>query len=185
MSFPYGRGYTYLIHPDDFPAPDHGYVDPDAFIQAHGGPPLTPFGLPDPRGPVLSVRAASADLNIGAEPPASDSAPLAARPSPFDLGGPDASGISSTIKTAPTLLESAIITAPINVLVAQEVPVPAPGAISTDTLTYTTYLPLILRNSPWQEPACVEGQELLVNGDFEEGPGSAPWVQVKTAHLIQ
>ena len=62
----YGRGYTYLTHPDDFPAPDHGYVDPDAFIQAHGGAPLTPIGLPDSRGPALTVQAASADLNIGA-----------------------------------------------------------------------------------------------------------------------
>ena len=178
----YGRGYTYLVHPDDFPAPDHGYVDPDAFIQAHGGPPLTPFGLPDPRGPVLSAQAASADLNIGAERPAIDSAPLAARPAPFDLGGPDAGGIPSTIKTRPALAQaqSAFITAPIRVLIAPpEVPAPAPGAISTDTLTYTTYLPLNLRNRPWQEPMCVEGQELLANGDFEDGPGSAPWVQVK------
>ena len=175
----YGRGYTYLVYPDDFPAPDHGYVDPDAFIQAHGGPPLTPFGRPDPRGPALSVQAASADLNIAAEQPSIASAPLTARQPLFDLGGPDASEISSTKKVAPTLLESALVTAPINVLISPEAPALAPGVISTGTLTYTTYLPLILRNYPRQEPACVEGQDLLGNGGFEGGPGSAPWVQVK------
>ena len=51
----YGRGYTYLTHPDDFPALDQGYVDPDAFIQARGGPSLTPIGLPDPRTPALNA----------------------------------------------------------------------------------------------------------------------------------
>jgi len=51
-SFYYGRGYTYLIHPDNFPA-SNGYVNPDAFIQAHGGAPLTPIGLPDPYTPTL------------------------------------------------------------------------------------------------------------------------------------
>jgi hypothetical protein len=51
--------------------------------------------------------------------------------------------------------------------------------IGTDTLTNTTYLPLIVRNDPRQQPACVEGQDLLSNGGFEDGPGSAPWVQVK------
>ncbi len=71
-------------------------------------------------------------------------------------------------------------------LISPEVPALAPGVISTDTLTYTTYLPLILRNYPRQEPACVEGQDLLSNGGFEDGPGSAPWVQVKngTSDLI-
>ncbi len=176
----YGRGYTYLVYPDDFPAPNHGYVDPDAFIQAHGGPPLTPFGLPDPRGPVLSLQAASADLNRGAEQASSASAPLAARQSPFDLGGPDTSEISSTIKVAPALLEPApLVTAPITVLISPEAPALAPGVISTGTVAYTAYLPLISRNNPRQQPPCVEGQDLLVNGGFEDGPGSAPWVQVK------
>ena len=43
-----------------------------------------------------------------------------------------------------------------------------------------------MRNYPKQEPACVEGQELLSNGGFESGPGSAPWVQIKnnTSDLI-
>ena len=58
--------------------------------------------------------------------------------------------------------------------------------ISTDTLTYTAYLPLIARSDFPQEPACVEGQELLSNGGFEDGVGSAPWVQVQngTSDLI-
>jgi hypothetical protein len=175
----YGRGYTYLIHPDDFPAIDHGYVDPDAFIQAHGGPPLTPIGLPDPRGPALTVQAASADVQLGAEQPPIDRAPLVVRPSPFDLGGPDVDGIAATIKTEPALLDSVPITAPINVLIPSHAPTPAPTTINTDTLTYNTYLPLIVCNFPRQEPACVEGQDLLTNGGFEGGPGSAPWVQVK------
>ena len=89
-AFVYGRGYTYLIHPDDFPAADHGYVDPDAFIQAHGGPPLTPIGLPDPRGPVLNVQAVSADVRSARNNPSITSAPLAAKPSLFDLGGSEA-----------------------------------------------------------------------------------------------
>jgi murein DD-endopeptidase MepM/ murein hydrolase activator NlpD len=169
----YGRGYTYLVYPDDFPAPDHGYVDPDAFIQAHGGPPLTPFGPPDPREPVLSVQAASADLNIASEQLSIASAPLTARQPSTDLGGPDA-------KVAPALLESsALITPPLKVLSSLEAPALAPGSINTDTLTYTVSLPLIVRSDPRQQPACVEGQELLGNGGFEDVPGSAPWVQVK------
>jgi murein DD-endopeptidase MepM/ murein hydrolase activator NlpD len=116
-SFYYGRGYTYLIHPDNFPAPDAGYVNPDAFIQAHGGPALTPIGLPDPYTPTMSLS-----------------------PSKLDL---------------------------------------APARINTDTLTYTISLPLIAYAVPRLQPACEEGQELLTNGGFEDGPGSAPWVQVR------
>jgi murein DD-endopeptidase MepM/ murein hydrolase activator NlpD len=175
----YGRGYTYLVHPDDFPASNYGYVDPDAFIQAHGGPPLTPFGLPDPRGPALSVQAASVDLSTRAESPAAAPAPSAAKQTPFDLGGLDVGGVSPTIKIAPVLSEPAVITAPINASISSGLPAPAPGVISTDTLTTTLYLPLIVRVDPRQQPACVEGQDLLSNGGFEDGPGSAPWVQVK------
>ncbi len=180
----YGRGYTYLTHPDNFPAPDHGYVDPDAFIQAHGGGPLTPIGLPDPRVPALTVPAASADLNIGPAQSSIERGPLAAKSSLFDLGGPDSGAISATIKTAPMVFDSTVITAPIAVLASPEIP--APGVISTDTLTYTAYLPLIVRVDPKQEPACVEGQDLLSNGGFEGGVGSEPWVQVKngTSDLI-
>jgi thermitase len=74
---------------------------------------------------------------------------------------------------------SALITAPINVLISPGDPALAPGLVSTSTLTYTSFLPLIVRNTPRQQPACVEGQDLLGNGGFEDGPGSAPWVQVK------
>lgn len=182
----YGRGYTYLTHPDDFPAADHGYVDPDAFIQARGGPPLTPIGLPDPRGPALAVQAASADLNFGIEQRPIDPSLIAVEESPFDLGGPEAGAISLTVKIPPTLFESATITAPLEILNPVAAIQPAPGVVNTDTLTYTMYLPMILRNDPRQEPACVEGQELLSNGGFEAGPGSAPWVQLKngTSDLI-
>ena len=76
----------YLTHPDNFPAPDHGYVDPDAFIQAHGGGPLTPIGLPDPRGPALTVSAASADLNIVADAVSIERGPLAAKSCPVRSG---------------------------------------------------------------------------------------------------
>ncbi|HEY4691672.1 MAG TPA: M23 family metallopeptidase, partial [Anaerolineae bacterium] len=34
-----GRGYTYRVHPDNFPAPGAGYLDPIAFIQANDGAP--------------------------------------------------------------------------------------------------------------------------------------------------
>ncbi len=171
----YGRGYTYLTHPDDF---YQGYVDPDAFIQARGGPPLTPIGLPDPRQPALNVLAFSEDLNIAAQPQVIDAVPITPKPAPFDLSGPATSDISATVKIPPALIITEVITAPVqfsNVISASAL---APSLINTDTLTYTTYLPLLVRNYPRQEPACVEGQELLSNGGFEGGPGSAPWVQL-------
>ncbi|HEY3290504.1 MAG TPA: peptidoglycan DD-metalloendopeptidase family protein [Anaerolineae bacterium] len=40
-----GRGYTYLIHPDDYPYPGAGYVGPTAFINAHSGQTCTPTDL--------------------------------------------------------------------------------------------------------------------------------------------
>ncbi|CAG0947440.1 hypothetical protein ANRL1_04117 [Anaerolineae bacterium] len=125
-SFYYGRGYTYLIHPNNFP-PNAGYVNPDAFIQAHGGPALTPIGLPDPYTPTVSLQTTGQGL-------------------------------------IPASLASSIL---------------APKFVTTDTLTYTVNLPLIVRVDLRLEPACVEGQELLSNGGFEDGPGSAPWVQVR------
>ena len=36
-----GRGYTYIIHPDNYPYPGLGYVAPTAFINAHLGQPQT------------------------------------------------------------------------------------------------------------------------------------------------
>lgn len=131
-SFYYGRGYTYLTHPDNFP-PTGGYVNPDAFIQAHGGPALTPIGLPDPYTPTVTLGALSQDLTVS-------------------RGGSIGAGHS---------------------------PASTPSSVTTDTLTYTVHLPLIVRAEPRLEPACVEGQELLSNGGFEDGPGSAPWVQVR------
>ena len=129
-SFYYGRGYTYLIHPDNFP-PNAGYVNPDAFIQAHGGPALTPIGLPDPYTPTVTLSALSQGLTLSRDP----------------------------IGMIPFAIEPSIVT--------------------TDTLSYTVNLPLIVRVDPRLEPACVEGQELLSNGGFEDGPGSAPWLQVR------
>lgn len=126
-SFYYGRGYTYLIHPDNFP-PTGGYVNPDAFIQAHGGSALTPIGLPDPYTPTVTFNASNQGSMLS---------PVIDRP-----------------KVTPRLT-------------------------TTDTLTYTVNLPLILRAEPRLDPACVEGQEVLSNGGFEDGPGSAPWVQVR------
>ncbi len=131
-SFYYGRGYTYLIHPDDFP-PTGGYVNPDAFIQAHGGSALTPIGLPDPYTPTVTLSTLSQGLTLG-------------------HGG-------SIGAASPPAIDRSIVT--------------------TETLTYTIHLPLIVRAEPRLEPACVEGQELLTNGGFEDGPGSAPWVQVR------
>jgi hypothetical protein len=45
-----GRGYTYLIHPDDYPYPGAGYIGPTAFISARLGgntppPTCTPLEL--------------------------------------------------------------------------------------------------------------------------------------------
>lgn len=37
-----GRGYTYIIHPDAYPYPDRGYVEPSEFIKARLGGPVTP-----------------------------------------------------------------------------------------------------------------------------------------------
>jgi murein DD-endopeptidase MepM/ murein hydrolase activator NlpD len=191
MSFPYGRGYTYQVYPDDFPTSNQGYVDPDAFIQAHGGPPLTPIGLPDPRGPALNVSAQSEDVKVITETLVSAGKPAAVQPSSFDLGGPNTGDPASTIKIPPTLTETGVITAPLLLNLPETITLPAPalparGIVNTGTLTYTLYLPLIVRNFPKQEPSCVEGQELLSNGGFEGGPGSAPWVQVKnnTSDLI-
>jgi hypothetical protein len=118
----YGRGYTYLIHPDNFPAPN-GYIEPDAFIQAHGGSPLTPIGLPDAPGPLVTYAASIDSMQ-----------PLT----------------------------------------------------SSEPLSYTTYLPLIVYEKPRPEPACVEGQNLLANSGFEDGAGSAPWAQIRngTSDLI-
>jgi murein DD-endopeptidase MepM/ murein hydrolase activator NlpD len=113
----YGRGYSYLIHPDNFPTAN-GYINPDAFIQAHGGSPLTPIGLPDAIGPLVNYAA-----SVNSTQPITDSEPL----------------------------------------------------------TYTAYLPLIVYEKPRPEPACVEGQNLLANGSFEDGVGSAPWVQVRNS----
>jgi len=49
------------------------------------------------------------------------------------------------------------------------------------------YLPLLARNFPQQEPACVEGQQILANTGLEDGPSSAPWVQLSNgvSDLIQ
>jgi len=173
----YGRGYTYLTHPDDFPAPDHGYVDPDAFIQAHSGSPLTPIGLPDPPGQLAALQAASVDLRVVTEAQAID---VIAGGAFFDLGGTSlGAGITTSIKIAPLDLYTTSIIMPIETLNLARVVEPWQGLINTNTLTYTTYLPLIARNYPRQEPACVEGQDLLANGSFDGGPGSAPWVQVR------
>ena len=179
----YGRGYTYQIHPDDF---YYGYVDPDAFIQAHGGPPLTPIGSPDPRGPALNVSVQSEDMSVITETLVSAGKPADVQPAPFDLGGPDTGDPASTIKVPPTITETAVITAPLSFTITDVIVSSAPSVVNTDTLTYTTYLPLVLRNFPKQEPSCVEGQELLSNNGFEDGSGSAPWVQVKngTSDLI-
>lgn len=37
-----GRGYTYIIHPDQYPYPDRGWVEPSDFIKARLGGPVTP-----------------------------------------------------------------------------------------------------------------------------------------------
>ncbi len=179
----YGRGYTYLTHPDDFPVPDQGYVDPDAFIQARGGPPLTPIGLPDPPGSVLNVQAASVDLNIVTGTSAIDPGPIAPKPALFDLGGPETSDVSATSMSATTKLSPApliteVMTAPVQTFDGISVTTLAPGVTDTMILTFTTYLPMLMHSEPQEEPACVEGQELLSNGGFEDGSGSAPWVQL-------
>jgi murein DD-endopeptidase MepM/ murein hydrolase activator NlpD len=172
----YGRG-THLTHPDDFPAPDQGYLDPDAFIQARGGPPLTPIGLPDLRGSTLNVQAASADLNVVTGTHMIDPGPLAPKPAPFDLGGPETSDIPAR-QTFLAPLVTEVITAPVQTFDGISVTTLAPSVTGTMILTFTTYLPMLMHSEPQEEPACVEGQELLSNGGFEDGSGSAPWVQL-------
>ena len=137
-SFYYGRGYTYLIHPDRFPSAA-GYVNADAFIQAHGGAPLTPIGLPAPYTPPLTLTAISPGLT------------------PIWPGS--AIGLEADRPTAAAINT---VTAPL-----------------TETVSFTVALPLIANSPPRLEPACVEGQNLLANAGFEDGPGSAPWVQVR------
>lgn len=183
----YGRGYTYLIHPDNFPAPDNGYVNADAFIQAHGGSALTPYGLPDPPGPLATLQTMSADVTIVTDTHPIDLIVTRPNAAAYDLAGPSSdASLTSSIKITPTLIYTGSITAPIHTLNLAKELSPSPSWVNTDTLTYTTYLPLIIRNYPLQEPACVEGQDLLANGNFEGGPGSAPWAQVRngTSDLI-
>ena len=165
----YGRGYTYLTYPDDFPAPGNGYLDPDAFIQAHGGPSLTPIGAPDSREPI-TLTAASADLRLSTDSSVlPNNRSVLPTTSGTGIGGPGLL-VTPTQKIAPQVAA----------IVAQ-----------TETLTYTAYLPLVVNGLPLPPPppppdSCVEGQNLLTNGGFEDGPGSAPWMQLRntTSDLI-
>jgi murein DD-endopeptidase MepM/ murein hydrolase activator NlpD len=50
-----GRGYTYRVHPNNYPYPDNGYVDPSDFIAARLAPGERPPLAEDAR--VLAVRA--------------------------------------------------------------------------------------------------------------------------------
>ena len=170
----YGIGYTYLIHPDDFPAPGAGYVNPDAFIQANGGPALTPYGLPDPYLPLATLQAVSTDVFTNVQPIG------AGHVAESDLP------ISST-KTGPIngVASNRLIVAPIQSLIPAETL--SSSQSPSSTLTYTVYMPLIMRSFPRLQPACVEGQALLTNDGFEGGTASAPWVQVRngTSDLIE
>ncbi len=174
----YGRGYTYLIHPDDFPRAGQGYVDPDAFIQAHGGPALTPIGLPDPRQPITQTLVASADLQLTTGASAlSAGRSLPGVSSDSGVGGPGVV-VTPTQKIAPTGVYTSLVIPPLEVTNSIAPPL-LPAAVQTETLTNTAYLPLIMNGIPRLEPACVEGQDLLSNAGFESGLGSEPWVQVR------
>jgi murein DD-endopeptidase MepM/ murein hydrolase activator NlpD len=172
----YGRGYTYLIHPDNFPAPNGGYVNPDAFIQAHGGAPLTPIGLPDPYTPTVTLQAASVDLQVLTATQSITAVYKAAL-------DPNAPITITKVDPFPTFVYTELITTPVNWLELPLTPTidlsPTAVLTETDPVTYTVFLPLVSRLYPRQEPACIEGQELLINGNFDGGPGSAPWVQIR------
>ncbi len=154
-----GRGYTYRIHPDDFPVPGAGYVDPFAFIAANGG---STTGMAPPVSSIASI--VTSTLRTAAS-----------QPSIVDKAG------------SPTLL-AAPIESP-DSLPVEPPPMSTAVLTATDTFTPTTFvhLPVIIRNHPKQEPACSEGQQLLTNTGLEDGPASAPWVQSSngTADLIQ
>ena len=150
-----GRGYTYRIYPDDFPTPDAGYVDPIAFIDAHGS------------------QTADTSTSEQADPP-------------VQL-------VSSTLKAVS--LEPTLVVRPdasptmINALIMPPALEPASPITFTEPFTPTVfiYLPVLSREVPRQEPACVEGQPLLLNSGLEGGSASAPWVQSRNgaSDLIQ
>ena len=162
-SFYYGRGYTYLIQPDNFPATG-GYVNPDAFIQAHGGPALTPIGLPDPYTPTVTLRTLSQGLALSR-----GQSIVTAEPAVLDQPIATTKTLTHTLSLPIVAAEPALLDRPI---------------ATTKTLTHTLNLPLIARTAPRLEPACIEGQDLLSNGGFEAGPGSAPWMQVRTGNEL-
>ena len=178
-AFYYGRGYTYLIHPNDFPAADNGYVDPDRFIQSHGGWSLTPFGVPDAYLPKATLQTASADITVLA---GTQSIALGDK-SPADAP-------RMTIEQFPVIAQPAWpawAQSRLSALPQKSDRAAASLLTAADPITYTVFLPLVMRPVPRLEPACVEGQELLTNNGFELGPGSAPWVQVSngSADLIE
>ena len=151
-----GRGYTYRVHPDHFPAPDAGYVDPIAFITASSGTHSTD--------------------GISSAAPSVVTSTLRVAGMPLTIAFKDGRAV---------LVEGSGASVLPDVSLAQ----PADALIATPMFTPTAFvhLPLIVRNYPKQEPACVEGQQLLLNTGLEDGPSSAPWVQSSNgaADLIQ
>jgi len=149
-----GRGYTYRIHPDNFPTPGAGYVDPVAFIAANTG------GAADAVQPRFTAAIITSTLRVASSQPAL----VYKDGNPVGLDTP-----MQPVHTA-TLASNLVLT-----------------SMDTFTPTAILYLPIVVRSEPRQEPACVEGQPLLLNTGFENGPSSAPWVQSSNgaADLIQ
>jgi len=154
-----GRGYTYRIHPDNFPTPGTGYVDPIAFISTNSG------SAPTVSSPaIVTASIVTSTLRVGSDDRSDDSLAPEAQRSGVSRPATDPTGALRRVATTTTLT-------------------------FTDAFTPTTavYLPLLSRNFPPQEPACVEGQQLLTNTGLEDGPSSAPWVQLSNgvSDLVQ
>jgi hypothetical protein len=149
-----GRGYTYRVHPDDFPAPGNGYVDPRDFIETSLGSDVIPQQA--------MATVLTSTLRLAANQPV-------------------------TVLKAGTN-DSTLINAPFQPpeIFEQTLPLSATFTVST-TDAYTGHLPIVGLNFPVDGPLCLEGEQLLSNTGFEDGPASAPWVQVSNgaADLIQ
>ncbi len=158
-----GRGYTYRVHPDDFPAPGAGYVDPVTFIATHRADATDDYptiALSD--YPTTSI--VTSTLRVAGALPAVV----------YKDGTPTTLDAPAALPDA--IAADSIVTATLT-----------PTVTGTFTPTTITYLPLLVHNFPKQEPSCVEGQPLLTNTGVEGGPASAPWVQSSNgaADLIQ
>jgi murein DD-endopeptidase MepM/ murein hydrolase activator NlpD len=95
-----GRGYTYRIHPNNYPYRDNGYVDPSDFIAARLAPDTPPL---DSSGKFVSLQPAQAT------PEPSATVTVTATSTPDPTPSPTATGTPTPIATA-TISPSGTVT---------------------------------------------------------------------------